>query len=392
MNRTKITIAVQAATSAMIMGLATQAGAFELNAENVKAELYGYARMNAVYDIDEDIGSSTQSGNFGAVNTGAAGDNEVTGFFDADAVQSRIGVRTTISEDLKIVVEGDFRGNGGGDLRLRHAYGEYNGVLLGQTWSNYSSFVGNTSVLDFDALAGNAGLQGRVTQARYTMGAMSFSVEDSNTSVLGTQSGAKKESLPTLTARFESAAGPLSYSAAALVHQISVDDGTSSDDAIGYAVFGAAKFAITPGISIQGAVNYSNGANYYLYRSGENFGSPDAYIDGSGSLETISGYGGTIGMGFDVGTGSINVGYGIVTNDWDDTEDDLGLAAPVDGSTTPGLVGDLHETNSNVMLNYQFSPIKNVMMGVEYGYFMVDEVDGDDGDANRILFAGQYNF
>tara|TARA_R100001440_G_scaffold53394_4_gene73097 strand:- start:28066 stop:28923 length:858 start_codon:yes stop_codon:yes gene_type:complete len=285
-----------------------------------------------------------------------------------------------------MVIEGDFRGNGGGDLRLRHAYGEYKGVLLGQTWSNYNSFVGNTSVLDFDALAGNAGLQGRVTQARYTMGAMSFSAEDSNTSVFNSDD--TKESLPTLTARFESAAGPLSYSAAALVHQISYDTGSDNDDAVGYAVFGAAKFAITPGISIQGALNYSDGANYYLYRSGENFGAADAYLDGSGSLETISGYGGTIGMGFDVGTGSVNVGYGIVTNDWDDAEDDLGLGLPGDDDA----VGNQHETNSNVMLNYQFSPVKNVMMGVEYGYFMVDEVDGDDGDASRILFAGQYNF
>ncbi|MDG5500779.1 DcaP family trimeric outer membrane transporter [Marinobacter sp. BGYM27] len=392
MNRTKITIAVQAATSAMIMGLASQAGAFEVTAENVKAEVYGYARMNAVYDIDEDIGASTQSGAFSKVNTGTAENNEVTGVFDADAVQSRIGLRTTVAEDLKMVVEGDFRGNGGGDLRLRHAYGEYKGVLLGQTWSNYNSFVGNTSVLDFDALAGNAGLQGRVTQARYTMGALSFSAEDSNTSILN--SGSSKESLPTLTARFESAAGPLSYSAAALVHQISYDTGSQSDDAVGYAVFGAAKFAITPGISIQGALNYSDGANYYLYRSGEDFGAADAYVNGS-SLETISGYGGTIGMGFDVGTGSINVGYGIVTNDWDDAEDDLGLAIATQSKDPAGnaiLLGDQHETNSNVMVNYQFSPIKNVMMGVEYGYFMVDEVDGDDGDANRILFAGQYNF
>ncbi len=102
MNRTKITIAVQAATSAMIMGLASQAGAFEVTAENVKAEVYGYARMNAVYDIDEDIGASTQSGSFAAVNTGAAEDNEISGHFDADAVQSRIGLRTTVSEDLKI--------------------------------------------------------------------------------------------------------------------------------------------------------------------------------------------------------------------------------------------------------------------------------------------------
>ncbi|WP_203143127.1 DcaP family trimeric outer membrane transporter [Marinobacter mangrovi] len=380
MNRNKITIAVQATTAAMVLGLASQASAIELNPGSIDAELYGYARMNAVYDIDEDIGISTQAGSFDKVNTGAAEDNEVTGHFDADAVQSRLGVKVTTEQGVKVVVEGDFRGNGGGDLRLRHAYGEYMGVLLGQTWSNFNSFVGNTSVLDFDALAGNAGLQGRVTQARYTTGPLSVSLEDNVTSVLNEPADSEKNSLPTLTARFENSSGPLSLSAAALMHQVEYDTGTQDDQAIGYAVFGAAKFAVTDTVSIQGAVTYSDGANSYLYRSGDNFGAADAYVKGNGDLDTITGYGGTIGVGVDVGPGSINAGYGWVTNDWDDAEDD-----GVD-------VADEHETNSNAMLNYMWSPVKNVTMGVEYAYFMVDKQNGDDGDASRIMFAGQYNF
>ncbi|MEQ5835413.1 DcaP family trimeric outer membrane transporter [Marinobacter sp. NFXS9] len=380
MNRNKITIAVQATTAAMVLGLASQASAIELNPGSIDAELYGYARMNAVYDIDEDIGVSTQAGSFDKVNTGAAEDNEVTGHFDADAVQSRLGVKVTTEQGVKVVVEGDFRGNGGGDLRLRHAYGEYMGVLLGQTWSNFNSFVGNTSVLDFDALAGNAGLQGRVTQARYTTGPLSVSLEDNVTSVLNEPADSEKNSLPTLTARFENSSGPLSLSAAALMHQVEYDTGTQDDQAIGYAVFGAAKFAVTDTVSIQGAVTYSDGANSYLYRSGDNFGAADAYVKGNGDLDTITGYGGTIGVGVDVGPGSINAGYGWVQNDWDDAEDD-----GVD-------VADEHETNSNAMLNYMWSPVKNVTMGVEYAYFMVDKQNGDDGDASRIMFAGQYNF
>lgn len=383
MNRSKITTAVRVTTSAMILGVASQAGAFEFDPGTVDAEIYGYARFNAVYDIDEDIGVSTQSGSFGLVNTGDAEDDEVTGHFDADAVQTRIGVKVETEQGVKVVVEGDFRGNGGGDLRLRHGYGEYKGVLLGQTWSNFNSFVGNTSVLDFDALAGNAGLQGRVAQARYTTGPLSFSLEDGNKSILDTAATpvSVKQSLPTMTARFEEKSGPLSLSAAALLHQVEYDTGANDDSAMGYAVFGAARFAISSTVSIQGALTYSDGANAYLYRSGENFGAEDAYVNG-GDLETISGYGGTIGVGVEVGPGSVNAGVGWVTNDWDDAEDDLGTAA----------VGDKHETNSNAMINYLWDPVENVTLGVEYGYFMVDEVDGDDGDASRILFAGQYNF
>ncbi|WP_111494429.1 MULTISPECIES: DcaP family trimeric outer membrane transporter [Marinobacter] len=382
MNRNKITIAVQATTSAFILGLAGQASAIELNPGSIEAELYGYARLNAVYDIDEDIGISTQAGSFDEVNTGAAEDDEVTGHFDADAVQSRLGVKVMTEQGLQVVVEGDFRGNGGGDLRLRHAYGEYMGVLLGQTWSNFNSFVGNTSVLDFDALAGNAGLQGRVAQGRYTSGPLSVSLEENISSVYSVGGVDDKHSLPTLTARFESASGPLSFSAAALAQQVEYDTGTEDDSAVGFAVFGAAKFALTDTISLQGALVYSDGGNAYLYRSGDNFAAEDAYVDANGDLETISGYGGTVGVGVDVGPGSINAGYGFATNDWDDAEDDLGTAN----------VGEKHETNSNAMINYQWSPVENVTMGVEYAYFMVDKVNGDDGDASRILFASQYNF
>ncbi|WP_292050454.1 hypothetical protein [Marinobacter sp.] len=66
--------------------------------------------------------------------------------------------------------------------------------------------------------------------------------------------------------------------------------------------------------------------------------------------------------------------------DWDDAVDD-GLA-----------VGDKYETNSNAFVNYQWSPIEKVHFGVQYGHFQVEKVNGDDGDASRVMFAAQYNF
>tara|TARA_Y100000588_G_scaffold176660_1_gene190684 strand:- start:180 stop:479 length:300 start_codon:yes stop_codon:yes gene_type:complete len=55
-------------------------------------------------------------------------------------------------------------------------------------------------------------------------------------------------------------------------------------------------------------------------------------------------------------------------------------------------VANAQETNQNVFLNYQWTPVKNTMMGVEYGYWDTENVDGDSKDANRIMFAAQYNF
>lgn len=401
MQSNKLRMAIRATAAVAVLGVAGQASALELSTGDFETSLYGYARLNASYDIDSDQALSTRSGSYDGL---AGNDDAAEGHFGADAVQTRIGVKTTTPQGVNVTVEGDFRG---GTLRLRHGFGEYKGVLLGQTWSNFTSFVGNTSTLDFDSLPGLAGLQGRVAQARYTTGPLSIALEDPNASILGVAevqeqqiiggvvtdvgTGAfeatglddTKDSMPAITARLEDSEGGLSYSAAVLAHQVGYDDGSDDESSFGFATFVAAKMALTDMITIQGTLSYSDGANSYLYRSGDNFGAESAYVDGSGDVETISGYGGSLGAGFNLGGGrSINVGYGLVEVDWDDAESDLGSA----------IVADKSETNSAIMANYQWTPVQNVMMGVEYQFLSRENVDGTDGDANRILFAAQYNF
>lgn len=377
MQSNKLRLAIRATAAAAVLGVAGQAGAVSFTAGDYDMAVYGYARLNASYDIDSNQALSTRSGSYAGL---AGNDDAAEGHFGADAFQSRIGVKATSPEGVMVNVEGDFRGSGGGSLRLRHAYGSYMNVLAGQTWSNFTSFVGNTSTLDFDSLPGNAGLQSRSTQIRYTSGPMSFSLEQPNSSFV--QAGvAEKDSMPALTARLEDSAGGLAYSAAVLAHQVGYDDGTDDESSFGFGTFLSAKMSVTDMITIQGNVSYSDGANSYLYRSGENFGAASAYVDADGDVETISGYGATIGTGINLGGGrSINIGYGMVEVDWDDAEDD-GVA-----------VADQSETNSAVMANYKWSPVKNVMMGVEYQFLSRENVDGTDGDASRILFASQYNF
>ncbi|PAV26520.1 hypothetical protein CF392_04750 [Tamilnaduibacter salinus] len=390
MKTNKMTLAVRATTASLLMGVAGQAAAFEFQAGDVNADVYGYARMNAVYDIDQDIGLTTQSGNFTNVDPADAG---ATGIFDADAQQSRLGVTATHANGVKINLETDFRG---GTFRIRHAYGEYENLLIGRTWSNFNSFVGFTSTLDFDSLAGNAGVQDRAAQVRYTSGPLSFSLEDPRFQRIAQATGTagalevdgtnQTQSLPVATVRFQQGVtDALTVSAAGLVQQLSLDGGNGAIDetAVGFGAFAAARLAVNEMLSVQGAFNYTNGANGYLYRSGNGgFGAADAYLDGNGSLETLPGYGGTIGVGADIGMGTVNAGYGLVTVDWDDAAEDFNA----------GAVAARHETNSNVFVNYQWTPVEHVMMGVEYGYFDVEEYDGASGDANRIMFAAQYNF
>jgi len=380
MQSNKLRMAIRATAAVAVLGVAGQANAVSFNAGDYEMSVYGYGRLNASYDIDSNQALSTRSGSYDGL---ANNDDAADGHFGADAFQSRIGVTTLTPQGVKINVEGDFRGGGGGTLRLRHAYGEYNGVLMGQTWSNFGSFVGNTSTLDFDSLPGLAGYQARTAQARYTTGPLSISLEDPQSSFLDAGVD-QKDSMPSITARLEDSADGLSYSAAVLAHQVGYDDGTDDESAFGFATFVAAKMALTDMITIQGTLSYTDGANSYLYRSGDNFGAASAYVDpANGDVETVSGYGGSLGAGINLGGGrSVNIGYGLVEVDWDDAESDLGAAA----------VADESETNSAIMANYQWTPVQNVMMGVEYQFLSRENVSGDDGDANRILFAAQYNF
>jgi len=362
MQSNKLRMAIRATAAAAILGTAAQAQAFNFSAGDVDASVYGYARLNMSYDMDENVANTVQSGGFPTIPN-----NDVAeGHFGASAAQSRLGVRATNSDGVTVNVEGDFYGGNG--FRLRHAYGSYKGILAGQTWSNYSSFVGNTPTLDFSSGPGLAGYQSRTAQLRYTTGPVSVSIEDPQTRGI-TDS---RDSTPAFTARFEDSAGGLSYSTAAVVKQGTSDDGTQDDSVMGYAVFGAAKLAVTNMISIQGAVNYSDGANGYLYRSGGD----DVYVDGNGDLESLSGIGGALGASFDLGSGrSINVMHGMTQLDVDDLND-------------PNAT----ETNQATFVNYRWTPVKNVMMGVEYARWATEDQGGDDADANRLMFAAQYNF
>ena len=375
MQSNKLRLAIRATAAAAVFGMAGQAGALTLDVgDDVEASLYGYARLNMSYDIDDNRAVSTRSGTFSPAN------EDITGHFGADVQQSRIGVKVKHSSGVMVNVEGDFRGsgNGAGSLRMRHAYGTYKGILAGRTWSNFTSFVGNTPTLDFDSLAGTAGSQDRTEQVRYTTGSLSLSLEDPSSQTVLNGSG--RTSAPAFTARMEDSMDGFSYSAAALVSQVTSDDGTNDDSALGYAVFGAAKFALTDTLTIQGALNYTDGASGYLWRSGTNYFGASAYMDGT-SLETIAGYGGSIGMSLDLGGGrSVNLGYGMTSLDLDDAFDAGAVL-----NTDP-------ETNQNVMLNYKWTPVKNVMMGVEYAYFDQETYGGNSADANRVMFAAQYNF
>src|SRR5690606_10765508 len=122
--------------------------------------------------------------------------------------------------------------------------------------------------LDFNGTAAWAGYQARAAQLRYTTGGLSVSVEDPKGSltgatrvVAGESVSTKKDTMPAFTARYEGSADALSFALAGLVKQNAYENESNDtdDSAMGYGVFGAAKFKATDMVSVQGSINYTDG-------------------------------------------------------------------------------------------------------------------------------------
>jgi hypothetical protein len=380
MQSNKLRMAIRATAAAAVFGVAGQAGAVELSTGDYETNLYGFARVVAAYDLDEDISNGGRAGNFDKITTGNA--DTADGHFGMDANTSRLGLSVVNPQGVKTVVEFDFDGSGGLDPRLRYAYGEYNGVLIGRYWSNYNSWISWTPDLDFDGAPGNSGAGDRTEQITYTSGPLSVSLENPiDYGGVAGSSGTAITSSPALTAKFEDSQGGMSYAAGVVAKQTGYDTGTNDDSTIGYAAFLTGKFAITDMITIRAAINFGDGANAYVYRAGSNFGGPDAYVAANGDVETIEAIGGKVGASFDLGNGrSVNAAYGTSSSDLDDAVQ------------SGAVLASTHDTNTTMYVNYMWAPVESVTMGVQLENLETETQGGEDGDATRLMYLAQYSF
>ena len=91
--------------------------------------------------------------------------------FTANTSRFNFEMRTpTGAGQLRTFIEGDFFGANGGDsrinFRLRHAYAQFHGLIIGQTWSTFSDPAADHNDLDFEGINGENLI--RQTQVRYT--------------------------------------------------------------------------------------------------------------------------------------------------------------------------------------------------------------------------------
>ncbi len=363
--------------SALALAVAGAAQAYTIEAGDTTANVYGYAKLDMIYDVDADLGNAVGHGNI-RLDGQPGSDGHTT----IHAYQSRLGFTTATpagGSELKTMIEGDFFG-ANNNFRLRHAYGEWSGILAGQTWTNFGGFLGMTPTIDFTGQVGQANI-GRQAQLRYTVDGFSVALEEPTAiggAVAAGEDGESKNSLPHLTLRYQGGVGDFNYAASGVVREVEYYNSAQDSDksSTGWGLNLEASAAVAEGVTLRGSVTHGDGLGSYMY------GSPSGpgYVNADGGVSKVRGTGGTAGISVAAGDGNVNLGYGIATVDLDDAVDEGAFAATA------------NEKFESIYLNYIWSPINNVSYGIEAGYHSRKQVDGDTGDAVRLQGMVMYNF
>lgn len=340
--------------------------------------LYGFVRGDANYIIegaDDDF------------NKVASSNGQTKDKLRATAKTTRLGLdfNTNVAGDNKLggKVEVDFAGTDEA-LRIRHAYLTYNNWLFGQTTSNFLSNHA-PEMIDFGTNVG--GGTTRIPQVRYGFNLapatkLFIAAEEGNSSATernaaNTENVASdvKYSLPVLTAKLTQgfADGKANASVRGLVEQYKSE--AAGDDKTGWGIAAGVNYQVIDPLKLSADVSYVQGNSNYLYGSNTAF-----YVDNAnGKIEQNEAFGVQVG-----GTYKFNeklrstLAYGALFAD--------------DGTDYARLNTAANEEVYQAWINFIYSPVKPLDLGVEYINGKRDTFDGDSYKDNRVGLMAKYSF
>ncbi|WP_168417848.1 MULTISPECIES: DcaP family trimeric outer membrane transporter [Acinetobacter] len=330
--------------------------------------IYGSIRGDANYIID------------GADNdfnvTHKTGENNVKDKLRATPKVTRLGLDfSTPMGDNKLggKIEVDFASadnDKSENLRIRHAYLTLNNWLFGQTTSN---FLSNHAPEMIDFATNIGGGTARVPQVRYNYKLapatqLFVSAEEGNSS--GTDITYR---VPNLTAKVTQAyaEGKGSASARALVEHYKA---TSGDDKTGWGVAAGTNYQVSEPLKVSADVSYVQGNSNYLY------GNNSAYeLDANKNIEQNETIGVQVGATYKFSPQlRSTLAYGALFAD--------------DGTDYARLNDGANEKVQQAWINFIYSPVKPVDLGIEYINGERKTFAGEKFSDDRVGFMARYSF
>jgi len=343
-------------------------GGFRLPGSETSVRFYGYAEAHAIHDLKQAGPSDTFTDLMFQPLDNSGGQKGKTKF---TAQTSRFGFESSTPTSLGAFttkLEMDFYSYGAGNrnrLRLRHAYGEYAGFLVGQTWSTFMDLDDLPETVDFNGPIGAP--FSRRTMIRYTYAdskagfKLTAALEDPEDQFGG---GSANERMPQIVLRADKSFDWGALNARVLAHE----KRSFAETKRGFGVGIGGSYKITDKDLLMGQYTRVDGDIDQLY------GSNGYAIDATTGAIT-----------FDKNQGLV-VGYAKTFSDQ--------LRGTVSYGMNRGKTAQAvdNRTLKQVFLNVIYSPIKNVELGAEYIWGERKTFTPETGTMSRFDLMGRYSF
>lgn len=336
-----------------------------IESNDVAMKIGGYVKVDVIHDF-QPVGNEYKFDTTSILVNSVPRENS-----RIHARQSRLSFDTRWNTDhgtIRAYIEGDFFGADNA-FQLRHAYGEYENFIVGQTWSTFANTRALPPTLDNEGSA--SVINRRQGQVRWTqkilMEGLSYSLALEDPRVLITETISMQD-VETFTEspdlvmrlRYHTPASSLQVSSVFRELGLLKDQGARIEDtAWGFNLSGSHHFT-------------ERDEGYAQITFGEGIGSynniPDVVSDGVSQGDLLPVFGWMAGLSHRwTERLQSNVVYSVNK-----------LNSP---SYQPGE--ELH-MNSYFATNLIWSPATNYFMGMEYLYGTRENVNGDDAEAHRL--------
>ena len=342
-------------------------GGFRLPGSETSIRLYGYGEAHLIHDFKA-FGGPDNSTNLSFQPLDNAGSPK--GRSKLTAETSRFGFETSTPTGvgtLNTKLEMDFYAYGSDNrnrLRVRHAYGEYAGWLIGQTWSTFMDLDNLPETVDYNGPIGSP--FSRRTMIRYTYAdpqarqKFTFALEDPEDQFGG---GSANEKMPQLIARFDKNFDWGAVNARVLAHE----KRSATQTKRGYGIGVGASYKLTDKDLLMGQYTRVDGDIDQLY------GSNGYAIDTAGAIS------------FDKNQGLV-LGYAKTFSDQLRGSVVLGLNRGKSAQATD------NRTLRQFHVGMIYSPLKNVELGGELILGERKTFNDEKGTMSRFDLMGRYSF
>ncbi len=358
-------------------------GSWKMPGSKTSLSFSGYVKLDAIYDIDQDLGDAFSIYDWGGEPSAIAldgGTRQQKTSLHARQTRLRFDSLTpTGVGQLKTRIETDFYGSRNA-LRLRHAYASLGPVLAGQNWTTFMDENTYADTVDFEGPVGIVAV--RRPQVRYSqaMGknlTMQVALEDPDSPTILKAGGtaSSQERMPNLTAALRLTTAWGAINASGLIGQVIYEDGAVEESLTISAFHLGANVGLGKDTRLWGTLNVGQGG---LDKS--MLGASAAAILGAGgALEALDSMGGFIGLTQNWNS-SVSSGfyYGWVENDFEDP--------------AKAVFPELSQSLESVHANVWWSLAPKMRAGFEYMHGWRETNDGREGDASRLQIGLQYSF